>query len=776
VKNINLVTLLFFLLVGINGVSYGNKLQVKLPLKAGKGEIHEIVSPEVVQYIQELLDSVEDTASHAEREELKLVIEEHLQELYHKSALLIRCEQTSTSKIIEQHGCLREKRLLKNEVANFKKQLGEYIDQVVSGRKKHYSLKDYLTVGTLIAGVVAVGAGLKKLWNNRNHTKVKKGDERSEQASPPGGNPAQNQRGIFFPFSSILHFPYLVSGSLAFFIDIPGSRNSTKAKTEDERIMMVYNAIKYRDAAAFVEALKSLLPSDDINKPVKEGLENLTLLSSVARYTDNVNMINLLVDRKAILYLTMGASVISPLLEALEHDHYEVAHHLIKLGAPTVNGCLFRFVRKIAISDKEKQELKKDLEMLRCMLENRANVNEIVTIEYVEETVLSSFIKYVLKQGLLNKENKRSYIFEILDEMIKHVSFDVKPNRLLVNITIQGGDEDLVDMLLKARAPIDEADKSGNTPIALALEEGNDVLVRKLIDMKPEILRVPIKWGLPPLAFFFSQRGNSRRDKESHEKNIIIVRYLLQKGADVNQIIEKDGHSGETVFRCCIDFVTFTNDFKFLAEMIEYVDFSLVPNKEAVYLVASKNHHELSAFLIDRLLKAGAPWDEPNEKDGNSPFQIAIKMGNLGVVKMLLEKGVNIYFKNNDGENAIRLAENYEKNKASALDDARNDILKELTGNLLGKRNQFEGPCDKPDESGYTPLQLATMNDNLGMVEKLLENGANICLKNEYEEDAIDIAISHSRKDILQVFANKFLQNGDNENHCKVVRALRKIQ
>jgi Ankyrin repeats (3 copies) len=488
VKNINLLALFFFLLAEING----NKLQVKLPLKAAKGEIHEIVRLQVVQCIQELLGSVEDTASHAEREELKLVIEEHLKDLYHKSALLTRCEQQANM------SCWREKKLLEYEVANFKKQLSEYIEQVIRKKEKNYSLKGYLTVGFLITGALALAARLKKAWNDMNSAQIqggKRGDEGNEKSLFPGQDKQPNP-------SLQTPAPHLISDESLKSVVSPSLQSPTqrsphrveepmKKKVIGKRIVAVFYAILKNDSGAFKKALESLLPSDDINGIITllgEYEYEGTLLYAVARYTDNPDMVRDLVAKDADIW--KGKKDLPPLASALAHGHYQVARVLIELGNSK------RAIGEVIIKGlpllvwfckgkfKDYGDNERNLDMLRYLLENGAgDVNQRVIIGNNEETVFSCLFSG--NREIFDDFNEQAYRFlsEALKEIIKKVDFKISQNRLIVNTVVKRNDKRLVDVLVGAGAPINESDeKDGNTPLHLAVLNGNEAIVSKLLE------------------------------------------------------------------------------------------------------------------------------------------------------------------------------------------------------------------------------------------------------------------------------------------------------
>lgn len=56
------------------------------------------------------------------------------------------------------------------------------------------------------------------------------------------------------------------------------------------------------------------------------------------------------------------------------------------------------------------------------------------------------------------------------------------------------------------------------------------------------------------------------------------------------------------------------------------------------------------------------------------------------------------------------------------------------------------------DHDGKTPLMNATLNGHTDLVKELVENGADINVKNKYGKCSIDMAKSFDRRKILSYF------------------------
>ena len=95
------------------------------------------------------------------------------------------------------------------------------------------------------------------------------------------------------------------------------------------------------------------------------------------------------------------------------------------------------------------------------------------------------------------------------------------------------------------------------------------------------------------------------------------------------------------------------------------------------------------------------------EKDGNTPFLLAVKTGDEEMVKFFLDNGADIYYQNNNGATALHLATSLNKVKIMELlydADAENDHY------LM----------ESDDWDGLTPLHYAAKYNRMEALEFLL--------------------------------------------------------
>jgi ankyrin repeat protein len=246
----------------------------------------------------------------------------------------------------------------------------------------------------------------------------------------------------------------------------------------------------------------------------------------------------------------------------------------------------------------------------------------------------------------------------------------------------------MVSALVARGATVDWKGEDQRSPLAVALARGNDEVARCLIVLGPPIKGLYLEKENYLLLLWFLRR--IMRDKERMQepkKYLEMLGYMLDKGADVNQMITI-GSEQETVFSSVLG-----GSFKFsdnqtqakeeygclsgiLNVIIEKIDFNISQNRLIVNTVVKRNDER----LVDMLVKAGAPINESDEKDGNTPLHLAVLSGSLSIISKLLENNANMYLENKNKESAIQLAQ-----KCS-----NNDILRKFATEIALKHERRE--------------------------------------------------------------------------------------
>ena len=140
--------------------------------------------------------------------------------------------------------------------------------------------------------------------------------------------------------------------------------------------------------------------------------------------------------------------------------------------------------------------------------------------------------------------------------------------------------------------------------------------------------------------------------------------------------------------------------------------------------------------------------EEPNAY-GNTPLHTAVRAGNVDIVRLLLEKDVNINARNNLGSTALHLCAflsvSTEKEQGEVSDEAtssregRQGSTKSLivqphlqVAAILLSNKRFK-MLDEKDNNGHTPLHIASQRGCIEMVKLLIDSGASLSIKTDID-------------------------------------------
>lgn len=138
--------------------------------------------------------------------------------------------------------------------------------------------------------------------------------------------------------------------------------------------------------------------------------------------------------------------------------------------------------------------------------------------------------------------------------------------------------------------------------------------------------------------------------------------------------------------------------------------------------------------MIKFLLEHGAAVDLPNE-EGGTPLMAACTHGESRAVKLLVEAGADVNHRGHSNRTPLHQA-------VQGNQKARTTII----GQLLSAGADINAT----DDAGYTPLMDACYNDgSVGIVQTLLDHGADVNVKGMFGRTAWSIAREEERDDLL---------------------------
>jgi ankyrin repeat protein len=256
-------------------------------------------------------------------------------------------------------------------------------------------------------------------------------------------------------------------------------------------------------------------------------------------------------------------------------------------------------------------------------------------------------------------------------------------------------------------------------------------------------------------------------DPDSKTK-IDILKLLLENGGDLN----KENNAGKTPLECALE----NKQKEIFHEIIKYakehnIKFSNRVNRaiekevndDLLKVVSSKDSPDTKAEAIKNLLYLGAdPNTRLTEHNKNPILQYCVYEGNLGAVKLLLEKGAKVDENDLDGDTALHvLAQARDPDSKTKI-----DILKLL----LSKG----GDLNKENNAGKTPLECALENRQKEIADEIItyvkehnikfSDRVNLAIVKKANDDLLKVISSNDNQDNKAKAIEKLLELGANPN------------
>lgn len=357
-----------------------------------------------------------------------------------------------------------------------------------------------------------------------------------------------------------------------------------------------------------------------------------------------------------------------------------------------------------------------------------AEIEEILTSGEAEDAVFRKLMDVIEKQQLQHIQS--AFTDAVRGNKPLIVSFCIK-NGANVNATDDHGVSalhiateknmtEIVAILLEAGADIELKTESGTTPLDIARRLNHPKTERMLREAKRKRIMQADIYALQDEVIDFAHAVV--------DGDIVAVKLLIGKGADVNKIVS--GGGCETLLHIAVD----RNHPEIVAALLKAgADVNAQNNDGETPLHRASLHSPASVL---HLIGAGAKVDA-RDNILDTPLHYAAESNSLETIAALINAGATIDLPGYDGRTPLFEAVFHENNEALKL-------LIELGADVNYRINLSHGKSN-----GETPIHAAALYANLEIAKILVDAGADIEAKSARGKKAIDCAIQEKKTDLV---------------------------
>lgn len=325
-----------------------------------------------------------------------------------------------------------------------------------------------------------------------------------------------------------------------------------------------------------------------------------------------------------------------------------------------------------------------------------------------------------------------------------------------LHVAVKAGDVDTISMLLNAGSDVNAIGNQGATPLHYATDATDKKILELLLNWKASLnvndsagetaLNVTVyeKWDalLMGVAGLEEETKIERRAAAESPEGVVRVPpdgIGLLKGEEMSTFYTAAMDGDHDIMRALLEQGTNTDATEWQLDI-------------ALHLATAFGHMD----IVQTLLDAGAN-PEATDDWGNTPLHTAALKGHTEVVKVLLDNKAQIEAARNERSLSYRMgyqglfktlrSNTTEKWGERALHVAVKAGQLEVVRELLARGAQVDAVGD----SGSTPLHLATQGGHLEIVKILLASSAQIDLVDGLEHSPLYQAVGFGKSEIIKV-------------------------
>jgi len=207
-------------------------------------------------------------------------------------------------------------------------------------------------------------------------------------------------------------------------------------------------------------------------------------------------------------------------------------------------------------------------------------------------------------------------------------------------------------------------------------------------------------------------------------QNIDKIKYLIDKGADVNAATE----NGRTAYS-----YAFGNDE--IVKILKDAGADVDANNQLFLAIIYKNKEAVET-LINNREALGIDMNAKDEDGSTFLVSALYYYDNEIITKIINTPGIDLNIKGHGGQTALHIASDDYENAVKLLINAGADL-------------------NKQDDDGQTAMHLAVIQEHEDIVKILKDAGADITIKNNEDQTALDLAKESDLQDIIDIIENE---------------------